>query len=111
VEVVTDVKFFEQRLEQRTTPREATGAESQRTQVFDAVVVSPTSKMNDSLVRWRRVGVSACGSVAPGRHLRQSARLWERRRPPARRLSRGAGVGGRAGRDTLVMARSRCSGE
>jgi hypothetical protein len=31
VEVVTDVKFFEQRLEQRTTPREATGAESQRT--------------------------------------------------------------------------------
>jgi hypothetical protein len=31
VEVVTDVKFFEQRLEQRTTPRESTGAESQRT--------------------------------------------------------------------------------
>ncbi|MGE0703969.1 MAG: hypothetical protein AB7F99_04325 [Vicinamibacterales bacterium] len=31
VEVVTDVKFFEQRLEQRPRPREATGAESQRT--------------------------------------------------------------------------------
>ena len=29
------------------------------------------------------------GSVAHGRHLRQSARLWERRRPPARRTSRG----------------------
>jgi hypothetical protein len=31
VEVVTDVKFFEQRLEQRPRPRDVTGAESQRT--------------------------------------------------------------------------------
>ena len=69
-------------------------AESQRTQVFEAVVVSPTSKMTDSLVGWRRVGAaSPCGSVAHGRHLRQSAQRWERRRPPARRTSRGAGEG------------------
>ena len=71
VEVVTDVKFFEQRFEQRTSPREATCAEAQCTQVLDTVVVSPTGEMNESLVRGRRLGVSsACGSVAHGRHLR-----------------------------------------
>jgi hypothetical protein len=78
IELLADVEFLEQRVEQRARPREAACADCQRTHILKSVVVSPTSELDDLPVpvRWREADVSsACGSVAHGRHLRQSARL------------------------------------
>ena len=96
VEVVADVEFFEQRVQQPSRQHKAARAFGKCTKVIEAALLSPVVNLGalgrPGRLLWARAS-SVCGSVAHGRHLRQSARLWERRRPPARRLSRGAGEG------------------
>src|SRR5262245_27339201 len=73
VEVVTDVQFFEQGVQQPARPLEAPCAVSQPTKVLEAVIASPVIELEESAIpvgRARARGSSACGSVAHGRHLR-----------------------------------------
>jgi len=76
VEVVADVEFFEQCVQQPARQREAASAFCQCTKVVKAVASSPVVDL-DALGRpdrplWAR-GSSACGSVAHGSHLRLRA--------------------------------------
>lgn len=96
VEVVADVELFEQQVQQSTRQGEAARSFCEITKDIEAAVPSPMSDLD----AFRHPGRLLCargwwayGSVAHGRHLGLSARLWERRRPPARRLSRGADEG------------------
>jgi hypothetical protein len=73
VEVVADVEFFEQGMQQAPRQRKTVRAFGQGPKVIEAVVASPVVDLN-ALVRpgrllWARAS-SACGSVAHGRHLR-----------------------------------------
>jgi len=73
VEVVTDVKFFEQRLQQPSRQRKTGRAFGQHPKVIETAVSSPVIDLNafrgPGRLVWARAS-SACGSVAHGRHLR-----------------------------------------
>ena len=88
IEFVSDVEFVEEGVDEPTRPREIVSALRHLLKDSEAVTLSPVSSL-DALRRpgawlWFRDSLAG-GSVAHGRHLRQSAWLWERRRPPARR--------------------------
>ena len=73
VEVVADVEFFEQGVQQPARPREAVRAFGEGPKVIETAVSSPVVDL-DALGRpgpllWARAS-SASGSVAHGRHLR-----------------------------------------
>ena len=85
IEFVSDVEFVEEGVDEPTRPREIVCALRHLVKDSEAVTLSPVLSL-DALRRpgaWLWVRDSLAGrSVAHGRHLRQSAWLWERRRPP-----------------------------
>ena len=91
IEFVSDVEFVEEGVDEPTRPREIVSALRHLLKNGEAVTLSPVSSL-DALRRpgawlWFRDSLAG-GSVAHGRHLRQSARLWERRRPPCATVCR-----------------------
>jgi hypothetical protein len=85
IEFVSDVEFVEEGVDEPTRPREIVSALCHFSEDGEAMTLSPVSSL-DALRRpgawlWFRDSLAG-GSVAHGRHLRQSAWLWERRRPP-----------------------------
>ena len=103
IEFVSDVEFVEESVEEPTRPREIVSALRHLLENGEAVTLSPVSSL-DALRRpgaWLWFRDSLAGrSVAHGRHLRQSAWLWERRRPPCATVCR-------EGRVTDVACRQR----
>jgi hypothetical protein len=84
IEFVSDVKFVEEGVDEPTRPRDIVSALRHLLKDSEAVTLSPVSSL-DALRRpgaglWFRDSLAG-GSVVHGRHLRQSAWLWERRRP------------------------------
>jgi hypothetical protein len=78
VEVVADVEFFEQQVQQARVQRETAGRFRQLTENGHAAESSPVGDLNTSGYPDRLLLIrdsSACGSIAHGRHLRLSARL------------------------------------
>jgi len=73
VEVVADVEFFEQRVQQPSRQRKTARAFGQHPKVIETAVSSPVIDLNafrgPGRLLWARAS-SACGSVAHGRHLR-----------------------------------------
>jgi hypothetical protein len=97
IEFVSDVKFVEEGFDEPTRPLLTVGAVRDLLQNVVTVVLSEVLNL-DALRRpgaWLKLRDSSVReSVAHGRHLRQSAWLWERRRPPCATVpSRGAGDG------------------
>jgi hypothetical protein len=95
IEFVSDVEFVEEDVDEPTRPFQTVSAVRNLLQNVLAVVLSEVLNL-DALRRpgaWLKLRDSSVReSVAHGRHLRQSAWLWERRRPPcATGLSRGGG--------------------
>jgi hypothetical protein len=91
IEFVSDVEFVEEGVDEPTRPREIVSALRHLVKDSEAVTLSPVSSL-DALGRpgawlWFRDSLAG-GSVAHGRHLRQSAWLWERRRPPCATVRR-----------------------
>ena len=91
IEFVSDVEFVEEGVDEPTRPREIVCVLRHLLKDSEAVTLSPVSSL-DALRRpgawlWFRDSLAG-GSVAHGRHLRQSAWLWERRRPPCATLCR-----------------------
>ena len=98
IEFVRDVEFVEEGGDEPTRPLHTVGTVREFLKEIVAVVLSEVLDL-DAL---RRPGAglvgrdsSASGSVAHGRHLRQSAWLWERRRPPCATACREGRVDGR----------------
>ncbi len=92
VEVVADVEFFKEGVQQPTRQGETVRAVCKFTKDGEAAVSSPAIDLDAFRHPCRLLcarGSFASGSVAHGRHLRLSARLWERKRPPARRCRAG----------------------
>jgi hypothetical protein len=91
IEFVGDVKFVEEGVDEPTRPPEVVRAGRHLPKDGEAMELSPVSGL-DALRRpgaWLWVRDSWAGkSVAHGRHLRQSAWLWERRRPPCATVRR-----------------------
>jgi len=91
IEFVSDVKFVEDNVDEPPRPPEVVSAVRHLPKDSEAMTLSPVSSL-DALRRpgaWLRVRDSSAGrSVAHGRHLRQSAWLWERRRPPCATVCR-----------------------
>ena len=81
VEVVADVEFFEQRVQQPARPRETARTFGERPKVVEAAVSSPVVDL-DAL---GRPGASAVGSWFVGVWIR---RAWQT--PPVERLALGA---------------------
>jgi hypothetical protein len=78
VEVLTDVKFFEQGVQQPARQGQAICTFGHRANIVETTVLSPGMDVRDMNhpSRWPLSRASsACGSVAHGRHLRQSAWL------------------------------------
>ncbi|MGH9140483.1 MAG: hypothetical protein ACRD2I_05000, partial [Vicinamibacterales bacterium] len=78
-------------VDEPTRPREIVCVLRHLLKDSEAVTLSPVSSL-DALRRpgawlWFRDSLAG-GSVAHGRHLRQSAWLWERRRPPCATVCR-----------------------
>jgi hypothetical protein len=91
IEFVSDVEFVEEGVDEPTRPREIVCVLRHLLKDSEAVTLSPVSSL-DALGRpgawlWFRDSLAG-GSVAHGRHLRQSAWLWERRRPPCATVCR-----------------------
>ena len=91
IEFVSDVEFVEEGGDEAARPLKTVGTVGEFAQNIGAVVLSPVLDM-DALRRpgawlWFRDSLAG-GSVAHSRHLRQSAWLWERRRPPCATASR-----------------------
>jgi hypothetical protein len=91
IEFVSDVELVEEGVDEPTRPREIVSALHHLLKDSEAVTLSPVSSL-DALGRpgawlWFRDSLAG-GSVAHGRHLRQSAWLWERRRPPCATVRR-----------------------
>jgi hypothetical protein len=91
IEFVSDVEFVEEGVDEPTRPREIVSALRHLLKDSEAVTLSPVSSL-DALGRpgpWLWFRDSSAGrSVAHGRHLRQGAWLWERRRPPCATVRR-----------------------
>ena len=85
IEFVSDVELVEEGGDEPTRPLQTVSAVRDFLQNVVAVVLSEVLSL-DAIARpgaWLKLRDSSVrGSVAHGRHLRQSAWLWERRRPP-----------------------------
>jgi hypothetical protein len=88
IEFVRDVEFVEEGGDEAVRPLLTVGATDDFLEEVVAVAVSEVMDLDTIARRGAPLqgrDSSVRGTVAHGRHLRQGAWLWERRRPPARR--------------------------